>query len=94
MRGRAQAKVRSHRTPMQGWDERMRGWARDAERIRPRVGHGKWVVRRSIVSVGQRLIELEGTARSVVGNGCRIGGVEFAGLIELEEALGRRPSGR
>ncbi len=44
--------------------------------------------------------ELEGTARSVVGNGLRIGGVEFAGLIEFEEArtrcprCPRRPSGR
>ena len=27
-------------------------------------------------------------------NGFRIGGVESAGLIELEEALRRRPSGR
>ena len=35
-----------------------------------------------------------GTARSVVRNGFRIGGVESAGLIELEEALRRRPSGR
>ena len=46
------------------------------------------------VSVGQRLIELEGTAQSVVRNGFRIGGVEPAGLIELEDALGRCPSGR
>ena len=47
-----------------------------------------------MLSVWQRLIELEGTARSVVRNGFRIGGVEPAGLIELEDALGRRPSGR
>ena len=40
------------------------------------------------VSVRQRLIELE------FRNGFRIGGVESAGLIELEEALRRRPSGR
>ena len=40
------------------------------------------------VSVGQRLIKLE------FRNGFRIGGVESAGLIELEEALRRRPSGR
>ena len=52
------------------------------------------------VSVRQRLIELEGTARSVVRNGFRMGGVESAGLIELEEArprfarCPRRPSGR
>ena len=46
------------------------------------------------VSVRQRLIELEGTARSVVRNGFRIGGVESAGLIELGEALRRRPNGR
>ena len=40
------------------------------------------------VSVRQRLIELD------LRNGFRIGGVESAGLIELEEALRRRPSGR
>ena len=40
------------------------------------------------VSVRQRLIELE------FRNGFRIGGVEAAGLIEGEEALGRSPSGR
>ena len=57
----------------------MRGWAGDGERIRPRVGQ---------VSVRQRLIELE------FRNRFRIGGVESAGLIELEEALRRRPSGR
>ena len=48
----------------------MRGWARDGERIRPRVGtprRGRPVRGLSVyVSVGQRLIELEGTARSVV----------------------------
>ena len=47
-----------------------------------------------MLSVGQGLIELEGTARSVVGNGFRIGGVEPAGLIEREDALGRRASRR
>ena len=36
------------------------------------------------VSIGQGLIELEGTARSVVGNRFRIGRVEPAGLIERE----------
>ena len=41
-----------------------------------------------VLSVRQRLIELE------FGNGFRIGRVEPAGLIELENALGRRPSGR
>ena len=41
-----------------------------------------------MLSVWQRLIELE------FRNGLRIGGVEFAGLIEFEEALGRRPSRR
>ncbi len=40
------------------------------------------------VSVGQRLIELE------FRNRLRIGEVEPAGLIEREEALGRRPCGR
>ncbi len=40
------------------------------------------------VSVGQRLIELK------FRNGFRIGGVEPAGLIELEDALGQGPSGR
>ena len=40
------------------------------------------------VSVWQRLIELE------FRNGFRIGGVESAGLIELKDALRRRPSGR
>ena len=40
------------------------------------------------VSVRQRLIELE------FRNGFWIGGVEPAGLIEREEALRRRPSGR
>ncbi len=40
------------------------------------------------VSVGQRLIELEFWSRF------RIGGVESAGLIEIEEALRGRPSGR
>ncbi len=42
----------------------------------------------SVLSVGQRLIELK------FRNGFRIGGVEPAGLIELEDALGRRPSGK
>ena len=46
------------------------------------------------VSVRQRLIELEGTARSGFRIGFRIGGVESAGLIELGEALRRRPNGR
>ena len=40
------------------------------------------------VSVRQRLIELE------FRNGFRLGGIESVGLIEFEEALGRRPSGR
>ena len=53
---------------------------------------GPWSVGQ--VSVGLRLIELEGTARSVVRNGLRIGGVKPVSLIELEDALGRRPSGR
>ena len=53
-----------------------------------------------VLSVSQRLIELEGTARSVVGNRFRIGGVEPIGLIEPEQArprfarCPRRPSGR
>ena len=47
-----------------------------------------------VLSVWQRLIEREGTARSGVGNGYRIGGVELAGVIEREDALGRRPSRR
>ena len=71
--------MNARRPAMQGCDDRMRGWAGDGERIRPRVGQ---------VSVRQRLIELE------FRNGFRIGGVESAGLIELEEALRRRPSGR
>ena len=40
------------------------------------------------VSVWQRLIEFE------FRNGFLIGGVEFVGLIELEDTLGRCPSGR
>ena len=46
------------------------------------------------VSIGQGLIELEGTARSVVGNRFRIGRVEPAGLIEREHALGWSASRR
>ncbi len=63
----------------------MRGWARDAKRARRRVWYGGSV---GLLSVRQRLIELE------FRNGFRIGGVEPAGLIEPENALGRRPSGR
>ncbi len=69
---------------MQGYDDRMRGWGGDGERIRPRVGDGR---SGSVgqVSVRQRLIELDSR------NGFRIGGVEPAGLIELEEALEAAP---
>jgi hypothetical protein len=67
-----------------------RRWRRDPTPRRGRQVRGPV----GQVSVRQRLIELEGTARSVVRNGFRIGGVESAGLIELEEALRRRPSGR
>jgi hypothetical protein len=44
--------------------------------------------------VGQRLVELEGTARSVVGDGLWIGGVEARGLIEQEGSLRWSTSGR
>ncbi len=87
LQGGPQAKMNARRAAMQGCADRMRGWAGDGERIRPRVGDGGfWSVGQ--VSVRQRLIELE------FRNGFRIGGVESAGLIELEEALRRRPSGR
>ena len=56
-----------------------RGWTLKPERRR----HG------GVLSVWQRLIEFEGTARSVVGNGFRFGGVEPAGLMELEDARPR-----
>ena len=74
------------------WDERMRRWAAVGERDEPSNQRGQ--KHGGVLSVGQRLIEVEGTARSVVRNGFRIGGVEPAGLIEFEEALGRRPSRR
>ena len=79
----ATTKMHAHRSPMQEWDERIRGWARDAERIRRRVGDGRSGVRRSIASVGQRLIEFR------FGNRLGIAGVESAGLIELEDARPR-----
>ena len=40
LRGCAQGEVYAHRSSMQGSDERMCGWARDAERTRPRVRDG------------------------------------------------------
>ena len=40
LRGCAQGEVHAHRSSMQGSDERMCGWARDAERTRPRVRDG------------------------------------------------------
>ena len=68
------------------WDERMRAWAVMGERGgRPQLEeHGY----RSVLSVGQRLIELE------YRNGFGIGGLEPAALVELEDTLGRRPSRR
>ena len=67
-----------------------RRWRTDPTPRRGRQVQGPSVY----VSVWQRLIELEGPARSVVGNGFRIGEVEPAGLIKLEDTLGRRPSRR
>ena len=64
---------------MQGSDEGMRGWAKHAERTRPRVGGGYFV---DCISVGQGLIELE------VGDRFRIRGIESGGLIEPEVGLG------
>ena len=85
--------MRSHRSTMQGSDEGMRGWAKHAERTRPRVGGGYFV---DCISVGQGLIELE------VGDRFRIRGIESGGLIEPEVGLGRgagrgqerRPAGK
>ena len=50
--------MNARRPAMQGCDDRMRGWAGDGERIRPRVGQ---------VSVRQRLIELEFRNRFRIG---------------------------
>jgi len=77
---------------MQGSDEQMRGWARNAERTRPRVQYGGSV---GLTSVGYGLIELE------FGDRLRIRGIESGGLIEPEVGLGwgaggtqeRRPAG-
>jgi len=77
--------MNARRPAMQRRDDGMRGWAGDTARPRPRVGDGGMG---SVLSVGQRLIEFK------FRNGFRIGRVEPAGLIELEQALGRRPSGR
>ena len=57
----------------------MRGWARNAERTRPRVQYGGSV---GLMSVGQGLIELE------FGDRLRIRGIESGGLIEPEVGLG------
>ena len=49
------------------WDARMHGWGA--------VGGGGWTLRaegsgrRGVLSIGQGVIEVEGTARSVVGMG-------------------------
>ena len=61
------------------WDERMRAWAVMGERGgRPQLEeHGY----RSVLSVGQRLIELE------FRNGFGIGGLEPAALVELEDTV-------